>query len=543
MATRATSIMALINQIRNDELVLPDLQRDFVWKDVQIRLLLDSIMRGYPFGSLLFWNTQYVAVPYREFVRDARPGLTFSTKMKDVGRRLTMVLDGQQRLQSLFLAIYGSYDGRRLYFNVTSGPEGTAACGDDGTGKDYRFEFWRDDESNRPKRLARVCDVAAWSPRHEDNDIDQAVRGMDLVGAEASLGRRNLHMLRRILTQSDLVPLEVIDEEVMNSEQARTIDEILDIFVRVNSGGTRLTRSDLMFSLIKTRWAGAREAFDTLLARVNPNAALPIDKDFVIRGLLTIADKPPTIEVETIARHWPDMEAKFDAFDAAVRSTMDFCRDPDVGLRSAALLAPIGTLHPIIYYLSRRPRGSVPDSERKPLRALLYFLLFNGFVSSDARIRWLREVLVAAPGEALPLDALLDVVRKRQRETATQTSAAMLNWNPRLALNIAQPGVARETVSWQSTPEVDHVFPQSVYRPKHGELVDDIGNLAYLGKLRNIRKSAQLPAEYLGTLSDAQLRDEFLIDDRALLEADRFEDFVMARRDYIVARVRDFLGM
>ena len=542
MATRSTSIMALVNQIRNDELVLPDLQRDFVWKEDQVRLLFDSIMRGYPFGSLLFWNTQFVTVPYREFVRDARPSQTFSTKTKDAGRRLMMALDGQQRLQSLYLAIYGSYDGRRLYFNVTSGPEGTTATQDDKTGKNYRFEFWRDDEPNRAKRLLRVADVAGWAPRHEEEELEEAIKKMDLDAAETSLARRNLHLLRRVLVQSDLVPLETIDEEVMRPEQARSIDEILDIFVRVNSGGTRLTKSDLMFSLIKTRWEGARDAFDTLLARVNPNGALPIDKDFVLRGLLTVADKPPTIEVETIARHWPDMEAKFETFEHAFASAIDFCGEPDVGLRSAALLTPVATLQPIIYYLSRRPRASVPDSERKPLKAFLYFMLFNDFVSSDARIRWLREVLATAASDVLPLEALLGVVTSRQRETATQTTAQMLNWNPRLALNIAQPGVARETLSWQSTPEIDHIFPQSIYRPKHGALVDDIGNFAYLGKLRNIRKSNQLPADYLGKLSDAELRDEFLIDDRALLAAERFEDFVAARRERVVARVRDFLG-
>ncbi|MBX3193371.1 MAG: DUF262 domain-containing protein, partial [Labilithrix sp.] len=267
MSTRATSIMALINQIQNDELVLPDLQRDFVWKEEQIRLLFDSIMRGYPFGSLLLWNTQYVAVPYREFVRDARTNQTFTTKTKDAGKRMMMVLDGQQRLQSLFIAALGTYDGRRLYFNVTSGPNSTVKE-DDGTGRNYRFEFWRDDEPSRPKRLVRVADIASWPPRHEQQEIERTMQSADLGEDEAPVARSNLQMLRQVLALP-LLPLETIDEEVLNPEQARTIDEILEIFVRVNDGGTRLTKSDLMFSLIKTKWAGARDAFDTLLEHVN----------------------------------------------------------------------------------------------------------------------------------------------------------------------------------------------------------------------------------------------------------------------------------
>lgn len=85
---------------------------------------MDSIMRGYPFGLLLFWNTQFLEVVYREFVTDYTKGQTFVTKVKPKGHKMRMVLDGQQRLQSLYVAIFGTYDGRRLFFNITSGPKG-----------------------------------------------------------------------------------------------------------------------------------------------------------------------------------------------------------------------------------------------------------------------------------------------------------------------------------------------------------------------------------------------------------------------------------
>ncbi len=87
MATKTESILSLLNQIRNDQqLVLPDLQRDFVWSRDQIRLLMDSIMRGYPFGSLLFWQTRFLEVPYREFVTDFHAGIVFVPKSKPAGR-------------------------------------------------------------------------------------------------------------------------------------------------------------------------------------------------------------------------------------------------------------------------------------------------------------------------------------------------------------------------------------------------------------------------------------------------------------------------
>jgi hypothetical protein len=546
MSTRSTSIAALLNQVRNHEIVLPDLQRDFVWDDRQIRLLLDSVMRGYPFGSLLLWNTQFVEVPFREFVWDWKPGATFVTKVKEPGRPLRMVLDGQQRLQSLYLAVHGSFDGKRLHFNVTSGV-GTAGEDEEDGGRGYRFEFWRDDEPNRPKRLVKVDRAAAWAAQREDLEIERVITEAALEGNDARLAARNMRLLRSMLTQSDLVPVVTIDEEVMEAAQAKTIDEVLEIFVRVNDGGTRLTKSDLMFSLLKSKWTGARAEFDALLAGLNPARALPIDKDFVIRGLLTVADKPPSFDVSNVRQHWDVIREHFGTFSEAIKSALDFCRARDGGaIESASLLEPIATLHPIVYYLSRRRSHAVPDGERSALRTLLYFLLFNRFLggrSPEARLRWIREVLQQRPqDETVPLDEILAVIASRQKHHAIRTSPELLNMNVPLALNIIQPGACRDTLSWQERAEVDHIFPQASFRPSHGDLVDDIGNFEFLGKLRNIRKSDEPPWEYFRPVPDDRLREEYFIPDRALLAPDRFDAFVAARRDLIMAEVATYLG-
>ncbi len=543
----AKSILTLLSEIRDEEIVLPDLQRDFVWKEDQIRQLLDSLMRGYPFGSLLLWNTQFLEVAYREFVRDFVPGLAHVAKVKPVGKKLKMVLDGQQRLQSFYLAVFGTHDHRRLYFNVTSGPDGvgsTDSDDDEGTGKNYSFQFWRDDATNRPKRFVRVSDILGWNVNFVDDEIDKVIADVPLEGDAAKIARRNIRRVRDVFHRD--VPAETIDEDVIDPKQARTLNEILDIFVRVNSGGTVLTRSDLMFSLIKTKWTRAREAFDALASDVQKKiGVVPIDKDFIIRGLLTIADAPPSFDVENIERHWEDMQTKFDVFATSLKTTLDFCRSTDVRLLSASLLDPPATLFPIVYYLSLQKNGSVPDADRQGLRAVLYFLLFNKFLGGrgpEARIRYLREVMRKKSGGPLPVDDLLNVIKTRQRHHHVATTVDMLNVNPRLALNIAQPNAARDTLSWQERAEVDHIFPHSEYRPLYGEVIDDIGNFAYLGKLRNIRKNASEPADYFASISDQELCDDFLIEDRALLARERFPEFVEKRRALITSRVQSFLG-
>lgn len=159
-----------------------------------------------------------------------------------------------------------------------------------------------------------------------------------MESSEAVRAARNLRNLRRVFTQSDIVPLETIDEDIINARQARTTDEILEIFVRVNSGGTRLSRSDLMFSLIKSKWPKARVNFDEVIKLVDPDNVVGVDKDFLIRGLLVNADVSVAFEINAISRHWDKLELQFDGFAAALKSVLDFCRDPDVRVATASLI-------------------------------------------------------------------------------------------------------------------------------------------------------------------------------------------------------------
>ena len=254
---------------------------------------------------------------------------------------------------------------------------------------------------------------------------------------------------------------------------------------------------------------------------------------------------PINSEVNVIQRPLGDDGARSLRSSAALKSAIDFCRSADVRI-VAAKLHPVNVLLPLVYFLSKQPRGSVPDDQRASLRSLVYFLLFNGFLggkSPHARVRYLREVIRANTGAVLPLEALLAEVARRQRQAATATTAEMLQWNTALALNIAQPVAAKDTLSWQEAAAGrSHSSRRPCTVPIYGDLVDDIGNLAYLARLRNIRKNADAPWDYFKDVSDTELRDDFLVDDRSLLAHERFNEFVEKRRVLILKRVREFLG-
>lgn len=105
------SIISILNQIKEKEIVLPAIQRGFVWPEDKIETLLDSIMRGYPIGITLLWET-YEDIQYRDFERNYKDSNKLSYNDNSQHKKLKVVLDGQQRLQSLFLALYGTYEGK-----------------------------------------------------------------------------------------------------------------------------------------------------------------------------------------------------------------------------------------------------------------------------------------------------------------------------------------------------------------------------------------------------------------------------------------------
>ena len=156
-------ISSLITQIDNDEIVLPAIQRDFVWNEDRIAKMFDSIMRGYPLGIALLWET-YLNIKYREFNKDYQTDTKYAFKDNDSEKRLKLVLDGQQRLQSLYIALEGSLNGKRLFFDILSGKKS-----DNFKEVFYVFRFLT---SNKVSELNQNTLEYRNSESEEDEEID-----------------------------------------------------------------------------------------------------------------------------------------------------------------------------------------------------------------------------------------------------------------------------------------------------------------------------------------------------------------------------------
>lgn len=124
MSYKPVSLASLLN-LKNRDLFLPHIQRPFVWEyDSQVLRFLDSLMKNYPIQTFLFWKTKD-EIKARKFMDnvldDADLSDFYDRQVSEQGREKIFVLDGQQRLQSLFATFDGTFFGSDIYINLLDG--------------------------------------------------------------------------------------------------------------------------------------------------------------------------------------------------------------------------------------------------------------------------------------------------------------------------------------------------------------------------------------------------------------------------------------
>lgn len=295
------SIINLLNQIKTEKIVLPAIQRDFVWSEERTAKLLDSIMRGYPIGLVLLWET-YRDIQYRTFIQDFKEANSYSFRDNHKQNQLKLVLDGQQRLQSLYVALYGTREGRRAYFDVLSGePAG------DFSEERFRFDFLAAGSAGSgtaapsgPAALnggaqgyfMRLDELVGLGPEERLQRVDEVTKERHLENAGVVRLKLNLDILNHVLSfDENVLKVSTIDENLPPGSTARKSEaDVLEIFVRINREGERLSRSDLIFSMLKLNWKESAEDLPEFVRHLNSGNAFDLDEDFIIQCLFAVSD-------------------------------------------------------------------------------------------------------------------------------------------------------------------------------------------------------------------------------------------------------------
>ncbi len=582
MGYQADTIASIIDKI-NRQFFLPAIQRQFVWDQRHILALFDSVLRGYPIGSFLFWDLKpehrgkweiYRFIDQSRHGGDVRNQLANTHGVPEV----TLVLDGQQRLTSFMIGLKGSYLVKKkhmrwsnpnawtrqmLYLDVLHDPELDAEDGE--MGVRYGLQFL--DPSALPEQghhwfpVGRILDFASEHRFEEfvEGEIENLPGGGTL--AQSRIARLNFRSLHRAIWRNDSI--------AYFTETEQDYDRVLDIFVRTNSGGEPLSKSDLLLSMIVSKWSGtnAREEIRDFVESINDHAIRKnhFDKDFVMKAALVLSDLPVRYKVENfnnanlkrIEDNWPAIKS---AVSRAVNLMNSFGIDRDTLTSANALI-------PIAYYLYQHPERTLRGTtgfdgrNRHYIRLWLTTVLLNNVFgrSTDGVLSDARAIIQAERDRGdFPLEALSAAIG-RSRDIAAlgealSDTALDLRYGGRdtfLALSLLY-----EPEGWGSTAfHQDHIFPRSTLsdaamvrrgydddrRARYREKVDSLANLQLLSEHENTSKLASDPETWLKT-RDGDFRRRHMIPLDHELSLDMFEEFIAAREGLIQRRLGDLFA-
>ena len=455
------TIVNLLERIKSsNEIVLPAIQRSFVWEENKIVKLLDSVMRGYPIGIVLLWET-YNDIQHRHFVTDYQSDTRFVYHDNIKQKRLNLVLDGQQRLQSLYLALYGTYEGKDCYFDILSGSE-TEDFQEDKflfnfltaeqakNLNDFAIESSQDPdvkngENYESSYLCKVKDLLTMGVKGIQQFQREITKKLSLSEKDQERLAINFQILHNAL-ESDphIITATVLDEnKPKDSPDRKSESDVLEAFVRINTAGISLTRSDLIFSMLKLNWKESARTLPEFVDSINEGNSFDLDADFVIRCLFAVSDLGTKFDVNLL-RKKSNVEAirkNFDECCNAISSTIDFAQN-DCWISSSRLLGGYYNLLPIVYYLFHTKNHQVPNGEIDKARKAVYIFGFTSPFSryADSRlgtlIRKVMKPYADMPNKEFPLNHCISWVK--YWENITEYGSQLLQHNPLLVLHLVQ---------------------------------------------------------------------------------------------------------
>ena len=252
-----TKLSTVLDQVDNGTMLLPEFQRGYVWNRDQVRGLMRSVYRDYPVGALLIWETDTAADQTRGGPLGGGSG------------QKNLLLDGQQRVTTLYGVIRGSeprfFDGdptafRDLYFNVET----------------EEFLFYA---PMRMKNEPRWVDVTALF-REGMSPLIARLLDLELSSDLFSAYVGRLQKLVNITNRDFHV------EQITGAD--KTLDVVVDIFNRVNSGGTKLSKGDLALARICSEWKDARPWMRAYLDGWKA-AGFTFSLDWILRNATAVA--------------------------------------------------------------------------------------------------------------------------------------------------------------------------------------------------------------------------------------------------------------
>lgn len=526
------TIAKVIKDISSNKYVLPSIQREYVWDAEQIETLFDSLMREYPIGTFLFWQID------KDHVRDY-DFYAFMKNYHEVKNKhnekidlkgsdgVIAVLDGQQRLTSIYLGLKGTYaykrkyisrtnpnayPERKLYLNLLEEPKNSD--------NKYNFKFLaeyevKNDENNYWFEVGKILDMT------EDGDVSLYVNDNISFSEDFSYTKDQSRFAINALSKL----YNIINKAGTISyykEDSTELDKVLNIFIRVNSGGTKLSYSDLLLSIASAQWDNhdAREEIIDFVNEVNEiGDGFKINKDFVLKSALVLSDLPDiAFKVDNFnKKNMETIESKWDTIKKSIRQAVLLVSSFGY---SGETLSSNNALIPISYYLMMLGNpdnfvysGNNRSNKEKIKKWLISSLLKKAFSGQpDNVLRPIREIIKESSTNEFPIEKIQERFKGTNKSilfTEDDINEFLLNLRYGKSDTLSTLMLLYPSLDYNNKFHMDHIYPKSKFKrnylKRQGVAEDKIDE--YIGSVNDITNlqllAAQLNEEKLDTDFDA----------------------------------------
>lgn len=529
----AEQIRKLMEQIEHKELVLPEFQREFKWSLTQVRNLFESLLREYPSGSLLVWET------------DNPPKIKNDAYDLEKVRRVKVLLDGQQRLTSLYLHICGQVppyylpqeiedDYFDLYFNLETG----------------EFSYYKKIQMQDNPLWIRLSDFFHSPPKVYNLITQLGIKDAaerDQLGPKIETNISRLSAIKKYQYPVQTVPTDA------------HIREAIKVFDLINSQGTPLTQADIVLAYMTAEWPDIRREFKDKIEELKQQN-FSFDLTFMTRCIVGIVGGLGRLESYTdvddkqLQQGWKQLKRALNYMVTFLRHKAYIVGDQDLNTTNV--------LVPLVVHIARN--GWFTQANESRFLYWLYAALFKRRYSGS--VETVLDQDIRALLHDPDLDLLIGNLKENEGDPVVSSSNLDMRWVGHPLYNMMKIVLrANQALDWVTgLPLVEtgsgdfsihrhHIFPKSVLEaagwdtggnPYHYKRVHEIANRIPLTHAGNLETFDQAPSDYLPIVQErypGALESSLIPENPNLWKVENYEAFLRQRRRLIADAINDYM--
>lgn len=538
MAYEQIQLMDLVNRAVSHQWSIPEFQRGFVWKPIQVRDLAESLWLNYPIGSLLIWNNSG-QVEERIAIDSQRPS--------------NWLIDGQQRATALCILF-----GRKPYWWPSAEVWNNYL-----KRYDIRFDihtkeapfFWVANAGIRKARGNRyipLSDLLMLDTQKEEDQnklmsLSREIKAQGLCdGMDAMEVYTRLDRVRKI-REKDIVAVTVDHE----------LEDVVEIFSRLNSRGTKVTEADIYLGVVAARnpsWV--RDTFLPYLESLG-ESGFNIDPNLLFRSITGVGENKTRFK-EISDSFW-DPDHILPAWERTKESWRRLLvRFQEYGILSNSILPTQAALVTMLCLIDK-------FNDNNHFALTLYWFLqatrFGRYSASGTTS--LDEDLRDIQNSSSLIEAIKKLLTRFRSEEPIEAEEFLREYSDtrfgRFILyllvykNKAQDwdehshrlGFDGSSILSDFQPQWHHIFPKKYLENNvKSELIDKLSNIAVIGPTINIRISNRSPLDYIQryNITSPKLQQQFINADLTTITYDMFEDWLNKRAETLANEANKYLG-